>query len=925
VNGSYGIVAQLAGRTTYEYQLIPQCGTILGEKSPVLTFTTPEVDESGFVCGAPIPEFDASDVPLMKPLLPLDVIQVGDWTVNLLNVTANGDGTYGGAGYAAVPNFNLANVRVVFDRILVNEDYQVVAGDIRTVYSEDSRFVLDIQKKVEEPEVVEGPEDVNPELTEDLVADVLVVEIPADIGEVVFSGGLLEVYDESGNLIEDADLDLPPEGEELTITDSNGDTWVVDGEGMVKSSSDPDIGNPNDIQFVREQLIKELLQHYKDEISVWLENQDKGPLDDHILSRLLSLPDCLPENEEDLNVVLEKIEAFLEDPQSLMSLLEEDEENEESFGKVAEKIQGKNPPYKDELSEEEWKELVEMICWYLTEEGKKPELVTIEPITDNQFAAGIDDDKLEIKYSIKSAEKYNIKKAKLEVYKNDGTLGYVNSEIEIGEEKVFEWDGMMNQGDESDKYIRYDESPFKIKITAIENENDPNKFENETFAIVHQFADEWTDVSNHVKDRISIVNAPGITSKFEYYLLLRDQMIENIGARNIGESGPLGYMDTNEVTFTFLGKEIRTHKNYKPILAEIEKTIINNGDYGYYENKYPIGSYTIRYMNYTKVISDHSFGLAIDIDESNNPQILSRTNLFLMIVTNVDFWYTTLSLEQMRKASDHFKKSITTTSLNEIIEGFEHILSYGSDETKFLTTQDIIDGKLHLSVEPIYRAYNSIFLKTSSLVNELWFKENITDDMLTELRVEIPKLCNEKVNQITELINQIILYKFLLNNGYKKAYSMATNFQEEYTYLDSYMSNMINALNDYREAYKLIIREIEETKDINFIPADFDITSDFPVIETFDSKKINNFLSFQNRVYEILKSIGNLSLNQYIDWLGASGTINALTKLGMTGFYNLENELVNYFLNSDKINWGGNWPKNRDWMHFQPSHEYYSF
>ncbi|MEQ9219096.1 MAG: fibronectin type III domain-containing protein [Cyclobacteriaceae bacterium] len=237
VNGSYGIVAQLAGRTTYEYQLIPQCGTILGEKSPVLTFTTPEVDESGIVCGAPIPEFDASDVPLMKPLLPVDVIQVGDWTVNLLNVTANGDGTYGGAGYAAVPNFNLANVRVVFDRILVNEDYQVVAGDIKTVYSEDSRFVLDIQKKEEEPEVVEGPEGTDTELTEDLVADVLAVEIPADIGEVVFTGGLLEVYDESGNLIEDADLDLPPEGEELTITDSNGDTWVVDGEGVVSGGT----------------------------------------------------------------------------------------------------------------------------------------------------------------------------------------------------------------------------------------------------------------------------------------------------------------------------------------------------------------------------------------------------------------------------------------------------------------------------------------------------------------------------------------------------------------------------------------------------------------------------------------------------------------------------------------------------------------
>lgn len=253
VNGSYGIVAQLAGQTTYEYQLTPQCGTILGEKSPMMTFTTPEVDESGFVCGAPIPEFNGSDIPLMKPLLPLDVIQVGDWTVNLLNVSANGDGTYGGAGYAAVPNFNLANVRVVFDRILVNEDYQVVAGDIKTVYSEDSRFVLDIKKKEEEPEVVEVPEDdSNPDLTEDMVADILTVNIEGDIGEVIFSGGLLEVYDEAGNLIEDTDLDLPPEGEELTIMDSNGDTWVVDSEGGVREVQGDESSTPeySEVDFI---------------------------------------------------------------------------------------------------------------------------------------------------------------------------------------------------------------------------------------------------------------------------------------------------------------------------------------------------------------------------------------------------------------------------------------------------------------------------------------------------------------------------------------------------------------------------------------------------------------------------------------------------------------------------------------------------
>ncbi|XOV91126.1 MAG: hypothetical protein ACFHWX_13045 [Bacteroidota bacterium] len=234
-NGSYQIVTGLKDRTTYEYRLTPQCGSFAGNTSEIYTFTTPEADPSTFVCGAPIPEFKGGSIPLMKPLLPLDVIHAGDWSVNVINVQANGDGTYAGEGYAAVPNFNLANVRVTFDRILLNKDYQVIAGDIKSVYSTNSRFVLDQRPPEAEPEeIVEEVEDDDiPEVKEDLVADVLTRNIEADIGGVVFVNGILEVTDEEGNVIEDEDLDLPPEGETLTITDSNGDEWVVDSEGGV--------------------------------------------------------------------------------------------------------------------------------------------------------------------------------------------------------------------------------------------------------------------------------------------------------------------------------------------------------------------------------------------------------------------------------------------------------------------------------------------------------------------------------------------------------------------------------------------------------------------------------------------------------------------------------------------------------------------
>ncbi|WP_430623645.1 M15 family metallopeptidase [Marivirga lumbricoides] len=56
-----------------------------------------------------------------------------------------------------------------------------------------------------------------------------------------------------------------------------------------------------------------------------------------------------------------------------------------------------------------------------------------------------------------------------------------------------------------------------------------------------------------------------------------------------------------------------------------------------------------------------------------------------------------------------------------------------------------------------------------------------------------------------------------------------------------------------------------------------------------------------------------------------NSTQNALNRLGNTGFFNIENKLVNYFLDSQKINWGGNWNTVRDWMHFQPTSSYLIF
>jgi hypothetical protein len=386
-------------------------------------------------------------------------------------------------------------------------------------------------------------------------------------------------------------------------------------------------------------------------------------------------------------------------------------------------------------------------------------------------------------------------------------------------------------------------------------------------------------------------------------------------------------MDTNDTTFTFLGREINVHKNYQPILTEIENDIIQGGDYAYYENKYPMGSYTIRFMNHSQVISDHSFGFALDIDATNNPQITARQNLFLKIVTNVDFWYTNLTLTQMKNASNQYKQNINSASLAEIISGFNLIKSYGNGEEPTYTTQDIIDGHIKAETNPVYSDYNAISLRASNLVNELWFENNVTDELLTELQGEIPERCQGNLEQIDVLLGKVQRYKNFLDSGYKKAYSMTSNFNEEYQYWNSYLSTIMETLEKYKGAFNLIISEIEKTKTDSYLPASFDIYADFPLVDAFDVSHVNDFLLFINRIDEILSSsaMGSLTFGQYVDWLNLNGTKTALTQLGQTGFFNLENNFVDYFLDSNKIEWGGNWARKRDWMHFQPTPTYLTF
>lgn len=175
--------------------------------------------------------------------------------------------------------------------------------------------------------------------------------------------------------------------------------WVVDSEGNV-SQGGSGAGNTLDgttetdsVLFVQKELIKEVLEHYKEEINLWLENYGKGPLEEALIRRLMAMPDCLPEDEKGLEGVLARIEEYLEDPEALLELVQEDEANTARLEELTTKLTGNQPPYAAGLSGAEWDELLEIVCPYLLPEEEE-QVQYILPLTvyldDNYFLSNPD-------------------------------------------------------------------------------------------------------------------------------------------------------------------------------------------------------------------------------------------------------------------------------------------------------------------------------------------------------------------------------------------------------------------------------------------------------------------------------------------------------------------------------------------------------
>ncbi|MCG8318167.1 MAG: hypothetical protein MI921_01580 [Cytophagales bacterium] len=144
----------------------------------------------------------------------------------------------------------------------------------------------------------------------------------------------------------------------------------VDNEGNVsKGGGNAGSGTTPDTDILRnneklKKLFLEILDEFEEDIDTWMINNGKGPLDDQVLNRLLEFPDCLPQNVESLEKVLEIIKEYKNNPEALLDSVLQDAANEEFIEGQLANLVGPEP-YRQHFTAEAWQAFKEMICAYL--------------------------------------------------------------------------------------------------------------------------------------------------------------------------------------------------------------------------------------------------------------------------------------------------------------------------------------------------------------------------------------------------------------------------------------------------------------------------------------------------------------------------------------------------------------------------------
>jgi len=558
-------------------------------------------------------------------------------------------------------------------------------------------------------------------------------------------------------------------------------------------------------------------------------------------------------------------------------------------------------------------------------------------ITDveKDFAPGIDDDHLKMKYEIKLEEGEELKQFKIEIFKKGmKTPSYID--ISITDVNVkYQWDGKMNQGGDMDKYIRYSDDTFSIVLIAITKDSIENTYTDTAKKIINPLVDEFLDNIDIVK----YIDGKTLEDKFVYYDKLRKPLFSEITSsfttnEAVDEfENPLKYFNDNVHKDVFLGRTIMVHKNYYPYLALIDKDLqANYGKRFVLNSNYTFGGFSIRFQyGSATAVSNHAYGMALDVTAANNPYLSKRVLFILeLLMDKVEIFENKLSVDELVELSNKLKKTqLIKEKVNLIKSGF-YVLA-----TSRLSSKTVADNIK--SIFNDFENYNTEYIQFSNRIrylrNErfLFFNKSQSEilDIENELYEELPiKIKNWRDAILSKYSKENLTdYQSFICEGLNKSYRLSALFSE-YSQLERMMNdiadlcNVINASQSLIDACERIEsnavlpssqwKNVEEFGQINYTES---IGTIFDYIAKKNKRYVKAFgTSYQTIVSFLKHNIHSFSLNKQV------AVDLFYEELSRTGFMNLEKDFIEAFLRSEyagKIHWGGNYDSHKDFMHIE--------
>ena len=586
-----------------------------------------------------------------------------------------------------------------------------------------------------------------------------------------------------------------------------------------------------------------------------------------------------------------------------------------------------------------------LFCLRQFESYLKAERVVWFTKVDATFKAGVDNDKLNITYTYKQPANTTLTHLRLEVYKpNEETPCFIQNGLELKENGTFAWDGKMNQGADNGKFIKEftqinnegntTKKPFTLRLRGGNNENFNDRvFTYDTLSRVADHVNQWLE--NPVFHKNVVINKGGYATKFDYFVAMADDIKDAISAQSGNpqvtwtnyDNEILKYYTQKISEHTWLGKQIRVHDNYWVLLQEIQTEIhqpVAAGGYGAgytLPAGYSMGGFTIRQQNKNKKLSNHSFGVAVDIDYKHNPQIykgnLGVIGMFINTqIVNIQN-HPVESMKQMHNT--YIAIPNFATKLTKMKEGSQKVDSYNA--TKSTAASKVIKWP---QLPAFLDSCNAFYTQVTALATAINGATNIGTLAAQAPTGNTFNLTATNTAQYAHQLHQLGLNQLqkrnvvklhtALKEGFEPTYRLAYTHAAPYNALESQLKALkqLDKLVSYcgylaaRLAQTLPNQQsIGNVALVN--PSTYFVNGAAPVKPTISQattaqlNAINTYMAEQWRLYKEAFGRSLSSFQSLRNHLATDGNEGLLRNFHDLGFFGLEVKFVKFFT-QDKYN-----------------------